>query len=220
MKHNQHGSINALLFPLILTVLLFIAAAIFGGWAYSSRQDYKNNTDQKIAVAVTAAKQQQMTQDNQTFAQEEKQPLKTYDGPESYGSIVVNFPKTWSAYVDDTGGSGTPISGYFYPGTVPAITGKDSIFALRVEVLSQSYSQALIQYTGEQQNNLDTIAPYSLPKVPSVVGVEVTGLLQDGKTGTAVILPLRSETLEIWTDSSQYLSDFNNNILPNFSFSP
>jgi hypothetical protein len=35
-----------------------------------------------------------------------------------------------------------------------------------------------------------------------------------------VVLPLRSQTLQIETAGSQFLGDFNNNILPNFSFSP
>jgi hypothetical protein len=33
-------------------------------------------------------------------------------------------------------------------------------------------------------------------------------------------LPLRSQTVKIWTEGSQYGGDFNKYILPNFSFSP
>jgi hypothetical protein len=93
-------------------------------------------------------------------------------------------------------------------------------FALRVQVSSQSYSDILGQYQNQQQTGTVTVKPYSLPKVPSVVGVEVTGQLINNVSGTQVILPLRNQTILIWTEGTQYLNDFNNNILPNFSFSP
>lgn len=220
MKHNQVGAVNVLVIPLIVSVLLFIAAAVFGYWAYSGRQDYKNNVDQKISAAVATAKQQQQNQDNQTFAKEEEQPLKTYTGPQEYGAIVVNYPKTWSSYVDSTGNGQALVDGYFYPGTVPSISGSNSVFALRVQVIGTSYSEELQNYTGEQQSGQAAVVPYSLPKVPSVVGVKVTGQLSDGNSGTMIILPERNNTIEIWTDGTQFLSDFNNNILANFSFSP
>jgi hypothetical protein len=35
-----------------------------------------------------------------------------------------------------------------------------------------------------------------------------------------VVLPLRSQTVQIWTEGTQYVDDFNKLILPNFSFSP
>jgi len=60
-KHNQKGSINGLAVGLIMSVLLLFVIGGFGAWAYISRQDYKDNADQKIAKAVTIAKQQEAT---------------------------------------------------------------------------------------------------------------------------------------------------------------
>jgi hypothetical protein len=56
MKANsQSGAINALLLPLLVALLLLVGVAVFGVWAFGSRQDYKDNVDAKIATAVTAA---------------------------------------------------------------------------------------------------------------------------------------------------------------------
>jgi hypothetical protein len=217
---NQRGSLNALLIPFILVILLLGGAITFGYWANSGRADYKNNADQKITAAVTVAKQQQLDTDNQAFALAEKQPLTTYDGPEAYGSLVIKYPKTWSSYVDSSGTGSSLVNGYFDPGTVPSISAQGSVFALRVQVVSQPYSQALQAFQGAQQANQVTINPYKLPAVPSVIGVEISGIVSNNTSGTMVLLPLRSNTLEIWTQGTQYLSDFNTNILPNFSFSP
>ena len=227
LKHNQDGSVGGLSFFFGLTVLLLIAALVFGVWAFNGRQDYKNNVDAKINAAVIVAKQQEDIVQAAQYAAAAKLPLRTYDGPEAYGSLVINYPKTWSAYVDDSGTGSAVVDGYFDPGTVPSLTAQTSVFALRVQVLNVAYAQAVSSFSGQAsspQTVPTTITAYSLPKVPQVVGVKVTGTLQSNSstplTGTMVILPLRSETLEISTQGSQYLSDFNTSILPNFSFSP
>ena len=221
MKHNQNGGVNGLAISLIFVILLLIGAAGFGIWAFSGRQDYKNNSDAKVGQAVTVAKQQQTKADQAIFAQEAKQPLQAYQGPEAYGSLIVNYPKTWSAYVDASGQGGVLVNGYFAPGVVPSVNNPNSVFALQVQVLGQAYNQVVQTFNGQQQAGKLAISAYALPKLPKVVGIEVTGqIVQQGPTTTMVVLPLRSETLEISTQGTQYLGDFNNNILPNFSFSP
>ncbi len=221
-KLNQLGSSSWLL-SLGLVVFLIIAL-VFGGWAFKGRQDYKNNVDAKIAAAVTVAKQQEGTAKDAQFAEAQKSPLRTYNGPQAYGSLVVMFPKTWSGYVDDSGSNNTAlVDGYFANSTVPSITDTNSIFALRVQVIAQSYSQtvqAINQSLTGPQVAATTVTAYSLPKVPSQVGVKVSGQISDSKTGTMVVLPLRDKTLQVWTEGSQYLNDFNTYILPNLSYSP
>lgn len=225
IKHNQDGAVNGLVISFVFAVLLLIGAVAFGAWAYTSRQDYKDNTDAKVGAAVTIAKQQESSAKDAAFAQAEKNPLKTYNGPEAYGSIVLNYPKTWSGYVanaSDSSSNGTLLNGYFYPGVVPSVSDQSSVFSLRLQVLSQSYASTIKNLGQSGSNNPRTVSPYALPKVPKVVGIEISGDLpdQDKKTGTMVILPLRSQTLKIWTEGNQFLGDFNNSILPNFSFSP
>ena len=220
MKHNQNGAINILLVPFILAILVLLGALGFAGWAFSGRQDYKNNADQKISAAVVLAKQQESTAKDKQFAEAEKNPLKIYSGPQTSGSLVIKYPKTWSSYVDDTSVGGIPVDGYFFPGTVPSITATSSTFALRVQVLAQSYSDVLTTLASQQQAGLITVDAYKLPNVPSVVGVIVNGQIEANKTASMVILPLRDKTIEISTQGDQYRTDFANIILPNLTFSP
>lgn len=220
IKHNQVGAVNSLLLPLIVSVVLAIGFLGFGFWAAAGRQDYKNNADQKIAAAVTIATQQANTAKDKYYAEAAKKPLITYTSPEDFGSIVVQYPRTWSGYVDNSGSGDAQLSGYFAPGIVPSINGQASVFALRIRVMGQSYTQSVIALTGLQKDGRLTGQPYALPKLPKQVGVKVTGTLPDGKSGTAVYLPLRDKTLVISTEGSQFLNDFNTNILPNLTFSP
>lgn len=218
IKHNQDGATSVLI-AAVLGVLLVLALG-FGGWAFVNMQDYKNNSDEKSAAAVKVAKQEESTAKDAQFAEERKNPLRTYNGPQAYGSMVVKYPNTWSGYVDVSQGDGQPVDGYWYPGIVPSINAESSVFALRVQVLGQSYSSILQEISGQGDGQAQTISAYALPKVPKAVGVKVTGALRDGKNGTMVLLPLRDQTLQIWTEGTQFTKDFNNIILPNFSFSP
>jgi hypothetical protein len=82
-----------------------------------------------------------------------------------------------------------------------------------------SYTSALLQLPTTTPGVV--VSAYALPKLPKIVGVEVTGpLLSNKPNETEIILPLRAGTLQIWTEGTQYLDDFNKIILPNFNFSP
>jgi hypothetical protein len=217
---RSEGSINILLIPFILVVLFFLGTAGFAFWAYSSRQDYKNNVDQKVSAAVSVAKQQESTAKDNEFVQKEKLPLRTYTGPQAYGSITVNYPKTWSAYVAEQDGGSTPVNGYFQPSVVPDVNNVNNSFALRVQVTQQSYDQVLQNFQGLVQTQKVTVAPYKLPNVANVVGSRIDGQITPNKSGSMVVFPLRDKTIEVWTEAQTYEADFNNNILPNLSFSP
>lgn len=216
---DQRGDINILLIPLILVSLLFVAVGGFAYWAYSGRQDYKNNVDSKIAAAVSANTDKVKVADAVKYAEAAKKPFATYVGPEAYGAVHVAYPKTWSAYVD-TSNSSYPVDAYFYPAVVPSVTDQDSSFALRVQVVPQSYDTVVGQFKGQLQQGKVTVTPYALPKVSDTVGVRIDGQITNNKQGSMIVLPLRDKTLKIWTEASPFLADFNTNILPNFTFSP
>lgn len=224
-KLKQDGILGVTGLFLIVCVMLLIAALAFGGWAFSSRQDYKNNVDQKIAAAVTVAQAQESNLKDKQFAEAQKLPYVTYNGPDAYGAFVLQYPRTWSGYVA-ANGSGTSnnnaaFAAYFNPGLVPSVSDKGSVYALQVQVLNQGYSDVLNSLNGSNGNSGSAItsAAYALPNVPKAVGVKTSGTTPDGQTGTAVILPLRTQTLELWTDGNQYIGDFNT-ILSKFTFSP
>lgn len=219
-KLNQHGEVNAILISLIMALVFLFAAIGFGAWAFTSRQDYKANTDSKISDAVVIAKQQESTAKDKQFVEREKNPLRTYKGPDAFGGVSVMYPKTWSAYVADNGSGADPVDGYFHPATVPSTTDEKSVFALRVKILNQTYAEAVQQLDGAQSEGKLKISAYSLPKVPTAIGVKASGTLPDDKEGTVVLIPLRSSTLQISSEGTQYQTDFEKIILPNFSFSP
>jgi len=217
---SQDGYVSFLLVSLILVSVFLLAALGFGGWAFMSRQDYKNNSDKKAAIA--AAQRQKATEaaDAVKYAEEAKSPLTQHKAPDQYGGITVEYPKTWSAYVVEDGQGSEPVSDFFYPGAVPNADNKDNSFALRVQVVSQTYDKVLRSFESEVKNQKVTSSPYSFAKVPSVVGTRLDGEVVQGKRGSMVIVPMRNLTLKVWTESPSFLNDFTMYVLPNLSFSP
>lgn len=208
---------------IVLLVLLLLGAAGFGFWAFGERQDYKDNVDGKIATAVKDAEKATTDANNKKFAEELKNPLKTYTGPESYGSVRIQYPKTWSGYVS-TGSTGqAPVDAYFHPDIVPSTTTSGTTrpaIALHVQVLNQAYDQVVSQRQGSVNAGTLTAAPYALPKMPQQAGMKFTGKLSDQLNGTEIVLPLRDKTIVITTETDSYLNDFNTFILPNMTFVP
>lgn len=210
----------------ILLVTALLGALGFAFWAFAQRQDYKNNSDKKAAAAVEVAKKQQIDEDNKRFAEELKNPLKTYVGPESYGSVSLQYPKTWSGYAAvNNATNGAVLTATFHPDIIPGVassggSGVQPAMALRVQILNQSYDQVVNKYASAVKQATVVASPYTLPKMPDQVGVKFVGQLSSKLSGTEIVIPVRDKTLVLSTDTDQYLPDFNTYILPNVTFVP
>ena|ERR1700741_3543726 len=211
---------KSLLIPFVLVIVLFLGALGFGVWAFAGMQDYKSHSDEKVTAAVTVAQQQTSTSKEKEFTEREKSPLKEYKGPAAFGTVTIQYPKTWSAFVTEAKDNGTtPIDGYFHPGFVPGITsGTD--FALRVKVVSKQYADELKQFDSKVKSGKVKVSPYVLTKVPGTPGSMVEGEINTGQQDTMVLFQLRDKTIEISTESAQFRSDFDKIILANLTFIP
>jgi hypothetical protein len=223
-KLDQNGS-TAVALDVVFAVL-FVAAAAFGAWAFMGRQDYKNNTDQKISTAVETAKTAQAAQLNKQFTEEYKKPNKTYQSSPTFGSISLLYPKTWSAYIDESSSS-EPINGYFFPDAVPGVQSGTS-YALRLQLLDASYSQVVQQYSSlVKQGKVRSTAyvpPLMAGKANVHPGTRFDGAIsrnQNGDNiGSTVVLQVRDKTLKVTTESPKFLPDYNNTVLANLTFVP
>jgi hypothetical protein len=206
----------------ILLVILLIAALAFGGWAYSQMKSYKNDSDKKVAAGIAAEKQTLTKQAQDNF---DKTNTKQFAGSPTYGSVSFIYPKTWSAYVD-TSNISEPINAYFHPDQVPGLNSKTA-YALRLELVSSDYSQVTQQFSGGIQLGIVAAKVYLPPKLSGLANVQpgtlFSGQINSGDStqrGTLLAIKVRDKTLEISTQSNDYLNDFNNVILPSLSFAP
>ena len=211
MKHNHNGNVSSVVL-LVVATLLLVLVSIFAVIQTGNVSKYKNNANQLIASAVVQAKSAQQTLDNASYQKQIQSPFASYLGPASYGSISFSYPKNWSSYINNTSG----IDGYFYPGSLPSVDDASaSNYSLRINVVNASYSDTLNTYSSSDAS----VVPYSLPKVQGNIGVQINGKLNNGKTGTLIILPLRTQTLQIWTEGGGFNNEFNQ-ILSSLTFIP
>jgi hypothetical protein len=220
-NQNQVGSTSVALAAIF--GFLFVASACFGIWAFMSQQDYKNNSDKKAAAAVEVAKKAQAVELQKKFDEDYKKPTKSYTGPVAFGTVSFDYPKTWSAYIDE----GNSVNGYFYPDKVPSLQG-GTAFALRVELVNSSYSQVLSQYSGDVKSGKLQASAFVPTRMQSVSGVQpgtkLDGVVNRGSTGdqsgSMILVQVRDKTLKIYTESNDFVNDFNNIVLRSLTYVP
>jgi hypothetical protein len=219
---RQTGATNLLVIPLILLVVALVGVGAFAYSAFAQAQDYKNNLDQKVDVAVEKAKDEINQQKEKDYAEKEKFPYMTYTGPEAAGSIKIQYPKTWSAYIEAPQNRNTskPLNAWFQPGQVPDTGDDTNSYALRVTVAQQSYDTIMKNYQNQLKTGKVSIAPYQSPNVPSLIGSRIDGEVASRKQGSMIVLPFRDKTLQMWTESTDFKGDFDNIILKNFTLTP
>ncbi len=211
----ERGSTASVVAGFIMLGLLCVGLAALSAWALGERATYKNNSDQIVADVIKQNSQKIKTELQKDFDEKEKSPYRLYSGPEEYGSLKIVYPKTWSVYVQQDGGQ--PLDVYMNPGFVESTQQQSSTYALRVQVVTNSYSETLNSFSGADGLK---VAPYKLPQNQKIIGSKVSGKIDGQKQVTMVVVPLRDKTLKVWTENSQGATDFESIILKNFNFAP
>jgi hypothetical protein len=208
--------------PIAFTITLVLLLGAIGGfvWAFMEREDYKKNSDQKVAAAVEIAKKEEAEAKDKEFVEKEKNPYVVYTTQAAYGAINVTYPKTWSAYVSETPtNSSLPVDAYFHPNLVPGLL-SGTAYALRLQVVGVDYARELKQFDSQVKTGKVKISAYTPPKMPGVTGSRIEGELVKGQQGAMVMLPLRDKTIKISTQAPQFKGDFQDIILANLTFVP
>ena len=209
---NQKGIMNPLAIPLILAVLAVLTTGGFAIYSYMNFIDQRDNNQPKIEAAVRQATETQAKELEAEFKEREKEPNKTYTAPSEFGSVKLTYPKTWSAYVDQSGSN--EIEFFAHPGVVPV---SDVNLALKMSVTSRDFANEVKQYDAEvEKGELRAGAV----EVSGVKGVRLEGFIEKDQEGIMVMFPLRDKTLRIWTESKEFSGDFNNIVIKKLSFSP
>lgn len=193
---------------MVILILLFIGAGSAAIWAYGKYMTAHTNVQSQIEEQVAAAKNEQANKDEDKFLEREKQPNKQFVGPDNYGRVTFDYPKTWSAYAaSNTDSNGGTYQAYLNPGVVPPTDGDSPVFALRVTIQQQTMQQALQQYQGQIQSGQMTSSSFS---ANGHNGTRVDGNFTPQMRGAAVLLQIRDKVLIVQTDANTFLPDFNN----------
>lgn len=215
LAKNQIGAVNVLMISLIIAAVLLVVTIGFAAWAFTERQSYKNDVDEKIAAAIEINTKQVSDEKDNEFLEREKYPLDTFEGGSHNGGIKVSYPKTWSAHITEDQSRAEYI---FAPDFVSGEN--DAPRPLKITVEDRSYNEVLSTYDSQLLNGELKAKAYSLPKVRNVVGTRFDGTIENDRQGSIVLLPLRNKTITITNEVPGLVNDFNNIILENLTFNP
>lgn len=207
MSKNTRTSSQGNTILLVMVVVLSVLTVAFGGLAIYLNSKYQTaSTDVQGQVdrAVLEAEKAQKEKDDKEFAEREKEPNKTFYGPDDYGRLTFNYPKTWSAYEDTDTSRGGTYRAYLNPDVVPPVSSKQQ-FALRVTIENKDYDRVVSSYDSKvKKGDLRRSSTSSLGNV----GTRLDGNFSNDIRGAAVIYKLRDKTITLQTDADTFKPDF------------
>jgi len=205
-QNRQQGAVSGSLLAIIGLVVLVLAVGGVAIWAYLAYNEQKTNVDSKISLAVAEAKNQQATADEEKFAQREREPNRQFVGPDDYGRLVFDYPKTWSVYVAKDVSRGGNYEAYLNPVTVPPVSPTQQ-FALRVTIEQRDYDQVISSYEAlVKKGDLRS----SAASANGNNGTRLDGNFTKDIRGAAVIFKVRDKTVTVRTDADTFKPDFEN----------
>lgn len=222
LPHNMQSvelpkqSHTSLIVALLMSIL-FVVSLGFGIWAFIGKQENKSNLDTKIEAASEIAVEKAELAKEADFAERDKNPFKTYTGSATYGSLTFSYPRTWSVYAEENN-TGKLLDLYAQPNVVTGTQASNS-FALRVQTLDDSYDTLVAKFQKSAEDGKVTVAAFRAEKVPTVLGTRIAGEVVKDKQGTMILLPQRDKTFVLWTESTDYNTDFEA-VIKSISFVP
>jgi hypothetical protein len=201
---NERGAISGAQVTIVGLAVLVLGLGSFGIWAFVSYSDAKDNVDSKISVAVAEAKNEEGKEQEEKFAEREKNPLETFVGPSDYCRLTFQYSKKWSVYEAKSVTNGGDYEAYLNPKVVPPLD-SDQIFALRVYIDQKDYDTVLDSYQALVKKSE---LKYSETSSEGSQGARFTGKFTKNIRGDAVIYKCRDKTITIRTDSDAFKDDF------------
>ena len=203
-KH-QSGAATGYLISVILLSLAVILTISLSIWLYIQYSDQKNNVDSKVATAVAKATKKQAEIDETKFAEREKEPNLEFVGPDDYGRLTFDYPKTWSVYVDQDASNSGDFRAYLNPKVVPSIKTSDQRFALRVLIQDKDVDSVISSYDSlTKKGDLKS----SATSTNGVNGTRLDGSFNKNTRGAVVIYKVRDKTVSVFTDADTFKPDF------------
>jgi len=204
-KNNEKGSAKVWMITTISLIVLFAVASGLAVWLFISYTEQKTDVDSKVDTAVSEAKKVQADADEAKFTQREKEPMRGFVGPDDYGRVTFDYPKTWSVFVNKDVSKGGTYEAYLNPITVPPVSATQQ-FAIRVLIEEKDYDKVLTTYDAlVKEGDLQS----SSVSADGSSGTRLDGNFTKDIRGSAVLFKIRDKTLTIRTDANTFTADFN-----------
>lgn len=187
--------------------LLVVGLLILFIWMTVRYLSVRDDVDGQIAMAVAEAKEKQAMEYEELFNEREKDPYKTFSGPEDYGQVTFEYPKTWSVYIASGAASGGNYEAYMNPVEVyaPSTT---TVNALRLAIRNAAFETVAAEYQRAMEKK-DANLSMETVEVAGVTANRYSGKIPGtDMIGIIVIFKIRDKTAVFRTDSVLFAEDF------------
>ena len=200
---HESGAANTWLIVAIVGIVTTVGLGVAFGWALMNYFDQKDNVDTKVSTAVTIAVKDQADKDAATFEAADKKPNRQFAGPEDFGALNFEYPKTWSTYIEKDASNGS-FQAYLNPVSVPPVS-TTTQYALRVTIETKDYDTVLNTYQALlKKGDLKS----STVKINAVDSTRFDGSFSKDIRGSAVVFKIRDKTVTIRSDADTFKPDF------------
>ncbi len=189
--------------------VIALALGILFAMKAKDYNELSSDIDGKIAISTAEALDDNTLKLEKEFAEREKSPLRSFTGPEDYGALSFNYPKTWSLYVEADAINGGDYVAYFNPIQVDPTKDKSSIYALRLTITNKSFETVTGDYQ-KQMSKKEANLSMDTVTINGDVANRYTGTIPGTEfNGYIVVIKIRDKTAILRTDSYLFESDYN-----------
>lgn len=214
MKHkritpSQRGEVNLLVVAIaVLGVFVIIFAGLFIN-SYMTAQKATKNVNAQKAVAYkagqTAGAQTQKESDAAAAKVAAQNPYRTYVAPTAFGEFSIKFPKNWSSSVAENISNTTQVDLIANPDFIKILPNNAANYALHITLVNSPYETARNSFDQQVKNKK---AKAMTAKVSGIDGTRYEGQYKQGKSGVAVLIPVRDKTIIFTTENTKYQPEF------------
>lgn len=221
-KLRDDGAVSGALIVAILAILISLGLGAGFYWSYIEMAHYKNDANSLAQGAAKDAADKQKKSDKDAFGKDYADfpnAFATFQAPAQFGNVTFQYPRTWSQYVAE---NDNKYVAYMNPTPVPPIGDATTPFAIRVVIDSTPYNQVIKQYQGRIQSTPPLLSATTLNTGVGGVasGTRIDGQFTDSITGAAAFFDILggNYTLEIFSDSQDFVPYFDQTILPTLKY--
>ena len=196
----------------VLAVVFVVLFVLF----FAKYNEAKTDLDEKIAIAVAKAEDEQAEALEKEFSEREKDPYKDFAGPEDYGSLNFKYPRTWSVYIAADATNGGDYKAFLNPNEVSS-NPDSSLNALRVQIVNRSTEAVKAEYQKAVTAKNATLRAEEI-SINGTAATHYSGTIPGTEfNGHIVLFKIRDKTAILRTDSELFIDDFNK-VLDTVSF--
>ena len=194
----------------IVIIALSLATVTFIGlflMMLVQRNEAQSDVEGQISVAVAEAKDEQADQLEAEYSEKMKYPYKTFYGPDDYGGLNFEFPKTWNLYIAKDASRGGNYEAYFNPEEIEPIS-DETVMALRLSILDDDFEGVVSGYERYLNGKETTLKLESITINDGPANLYTGVVPGTDFNGMILIVKIRDKTAVLRTDSMLFEDDF------------